>query len=147
MWLIHRCVRGNQGDAVFLLLDALDGCLVTVDHHDGDVAAVDVLLLADNDDVAFQYPRLHRVAADAQREEFAGGRQPLRYLFPIDDLLNGFDGDAGNDPTEDGDANPVFCCGLMQGRMRRSGEYVALVEQLNRVITAEARCLDAASRA
>lgn len=27
------------------------------------------------------------------------------------------------------------------------GEYVALVEQLNRVITAEARCLDAASRA
>ena len=53
VWLVHRRVRGNQGDTVFLLLDALDGGLVAVDHHDGDVTAFYVLLLADDDDVAF----------------------------------------------------------------------------------------------
>lgn len=103
--LIDERVIGDELDAVIFYVDLFYGGVEAVDEDDANVSAFAGFLLPYNDDVAFFDAWRHAVSLDAESEVSAAVCHFGCDFFPVDDVIDGFDGDASGDVAQDGDAD------------------------------------------
>src|SRR5450432_983102 len=115
---LHRGVGGLEPDAVTLRVVALHRGLV-VDHGDHDVAAAGLELLLHEDVVAVEDAVLdHRLALHAQREDLARlADEEAIDAHRVLDVLDGQQGHAGRDPTDQRNLDEVI---VLPGRADRT---------------------------
>lgn len=130
MWGVDGDVVADEGQAVLGLLDFLDGGILAVDEHDGNLAVLDALLHAHDDGVAVVDGRLHGRALDDEAEVLvAASVQALVDVLIVDDLLLREDGLTGCDTADNGDAVGV-AGDFLRGRLSGGGYGIQFTASL-----------------